>query len=1067
MAQSQGSFLYSLKLRLEDGNAVQNLEAKMQSVKNRLREVATATGDVESKINQIDNNSFQQAPLSVQTLTRHVNEADQSLQEMAASGSRSWGRITNGALQAAQGSQRLSESIVEGSKQAEQSLDAVASNFTSLGSDVSNLRRDLSTLMNNLEATGQSIRDLATENPFDHIEQGARRVPRAINEVRQEVLQSESSLKDLADSADRSWGKITNGALEAAQGAERMSASIVQSAGRAEQGLKGMQNQMVRSRGATYSLGSSASSAASQLSIDLTQSAQDAAFGIENLAASAPFLAEQFGRVRRETGSFTGALSDIGSALMGPTGIIAGFTLLLTYKDSIISFFQSIGDSMSEAASEADELNNKIEKAFKESRDQFEQGIAQDFAEFARQLDPESEFGVGSSIEKMVEAPSASVEILRERLLRVNNILDEFNQKRKNIEDTVEQTTSSIESSIAAGPREQAITARTQTRITDRKARQRALDQMGITRERLKSLRRQRKRLSAVTENLGLESTKEARIRKELNRLYGVEGEKLDTLTDRFMKFRKAQKKANEEAETNLELQKRVREARVEAMEEGISKQINSINIAIQARRKEIKAIDAKTEKQKEQKNTLLDLLDQVEQRKKEAALEDLATLDAGLQEGEEVREAMNRINSRIDERIRKVRNLKGQYADLNEQQQEQAIEELEEERDEELGEVRDQAIFVNGRLVRREEFIQNTKENFNTAQQRIQSELDALRFEQESGVRVGPLMGDSMFGGAAGIGDQLGNLKKRFELRRELIEKQQEKLGRKFLRTGEDKYAQKWADLEKKRTRLTKKESQKRLQIVNQNMRSIGTAIESSPIGNATSNLIADLGSLWQAHYENQINWAEKNNKEKAAIISSVGSQVVSAASTIAEQTFQSWKSERAQDLKQQGKTAEERRKILKKEGKKRFQIMKGIKITEASVNTATGVTRALAELPPPASYAAAAATAAAGLFRIKQIAGMSIGDRIGGGGAGGGGAGAPGGEFTQRAAASSAAGASRVGTAMEAARTNDEDKINKTAERVGEEVGKQMPDKVTMDRDTAESAQEAANKQQTKLNK
>jgi hypothetical protein len=102
-----------------------------------------------------------------------------------------------------------------------------------------------------------------------------------------------------------------------------------------------------------------------------------------------------------------------------------------------------------------------------------------------------------------------------------------------------------------------------------------------------------------------------------------------------------------------------------------------------------------------------------------------------------------------------------------------------------------------------------------------------------------------------------------------------------------------------------------------------------------------------------------------------------------------------------------------------------------------------------------------------INKIASMSIGDTISGGAGGAGGAGAPGGKFTQRAAASSATMASKVGTDMQADRRNDEDKIKKTAERVGQEVGKQMPDKVTMDRNTAENAQEAANKQQTKLNK
>jgi len=957
MAQEQGSFLYRLKLMLDGDEAVQSLGLKMENVKKQVREMGTATGQANGKVEQLVN-SFEQAPRALQPLTREVNEADQSLEEMAASATRSWGRVEQGALEAADGAQRLSQSIVRGAERAEGSLKSLAA-------------------------------------------------------------------------------------------------------------------QQTRVRGTTFSLGSSASSAASQLSVDLTQSAQDAAFGLENLAASAPFLQEQFGRVKRQAGSFTGALADIGSALMGPTGVIAAFTLLLTFKDEIISFFGDITDKLTESSTKFEEFQDTIENTFEKARKEAKETRAQEFANFVQQLTPDDE----------------STDILEGRLETVEGLLEDFNEKREEIlqdmqqsrQETLEQAredvtedadiTTSEEEFLSAEaadsrqtPSETSVTAGVRQTPSARAAEQ-AREQLGLTSDRIAELKRQKKDLQEVTAEVGFESMEEARVRERLSERYGIEGEKLDKLVQAYMDYREEQEKANDEAETTLELQRRLQEARVEAMEEGISKQINSINLAIQARRQEIQAIEAKTEKQKEQKNTLLDLLDQVAARKREAALEEFSTVDLELQEGEEITAAMDRINSKIDQRISKIQNLEGKYAKLNETQRQQAIEELEQERDEEISDVRSQALLINGRLVRRDEFIENTKENYKMAQQRIQSELEALRFEQESGVRVGSMFGENnLFGGLQNTQDQLGNLEQRFEARRELIREEQEKAARLLMATGDDKYAQVWADLEKKRTRLTKQEAEKRLQITLQNMRQIGNAVESSPIGDATRNLILDLGAMWQSYSEDQIKWQEKTTSEKAAMITQVGSQVVGAASTIAEQTFQSWKSERAQDLKDEGKSAKQRRKILKEEGKKRFRVMKAMKITEASVNTAAGVTRALAELPPPASYAAAAATAAAGLFRIKQIAGMSIGDRIGGGGQGGG---ARGGQFTQRAAASSATAAGRVGTAMEAQRKNDEDTINRTAKKVGEEVGKQMPDRVTMDDDTAEQANNAAVNQKNKLNK
>jgi hypothetical protein len=190
---------------------------------------------------------------------------------------------------------------------------------------------------------------------------------------------------------------------------------------------------------------------------------------------------------------------------------------------------------------------------------------------------------------------------------------------------------------------------------------------------------------------------------------------------------------------------------------------------------------------------------------------------------------------------------------------------------------------------------------------------------------------------------------------------------------------------------------------------------------------------------------------------------------SSIAEKSFASWKSARQQDLKDEGKTAEERRKILKKEGKKRFAIMKAIKITEASVNTATGVTRALAELPPPASYAAAAATAAAGIFRIKQIAGMSIGDRLGGAGGGGGGqASVSTGSFKQLNPTRNARRVSGFGTNMQQNRNTNQqqnfDKIDQAADKIGN-AAENM--EVKYDDKTAEDITNRGNQRSKNLNK
>jgi len=258
----------------------------------------------------------------------------------------------------------------------------------------------------------------------------------------------------------------------------------------------------------------------------------------------------------------------------------------------------------------------------------------------------------------------------------------------------------------------------------------------------------------------------------------------------------------------------------------------------------------------------------------------------------------------------------------------------------------------------------------------------------------------------------------------------------------------------------------QRRISQQEQFLRQMVDNIESTPLGDAYANMFMQVGSVIQSFRETD--WAEKNMKERAQMISSAGSAVTGAMANVAEASYSAWQSRREQDLKEQGKTEEQRRKIIKEEGKKRFQIMKGIKLASAIVSGLEAQihawTKGMATGGPPLAIAMSAASAAKTAFMIQKIASMSIGDRLGGMGGGGG---ARGGQFTQRAAASSATAAGRVGTAMEASRKNDEDKIKQTAERVGQEVGRQMPDSVTMDDDTAEQANDAAVNQKNKLNK
>ena len=106
-------------------------------------------------------------------------------------------------------------------------------------------------------------------------------------------------------------------------------------------------------------LGSSASSAATNLSFELVRASQDAGHSIGAVVNQIPQMAEQFTQLRSQTGSTRGALSALVSTMTGPTGLLAAGTLLVQFGPKLISFFTDTG----EAAQNTEEKVNKVSEA--------------------------------------------------------------------------------------------------------------------------------------------------------------------------------------------------------------------------------------------------------------------------------------------------------------------------------------------------------------------------------------------------------------------------------------------------------------------------------------------------------------------------------------------------------------------------------------------------------------------------------------------------------------------------------------------------------------------------------
>jgi len=140
---------------------------------------------------------------------------------------------------------------------------------------------------------------------------------------------------------------------------------------------------------------------------DPRQATQDAKFGMAGLANQVPLIAEQFTRLQQQSGSTTGALGSIFTALKGPTGIIAAFTLLLTFKDEILSFFSDVGD---EAKTTEEKIKAAEEgvKQVAETAGEVLQGFEQEIPEL-QITDPEA---VREEIDRLREAADARQQVI-------------------------------------------------------------------------------------------------------------------------------------------------------------------------------------------------------------------------------------------------------------------------------------------------------------------------------------------------------------------------------------------------------------------------------------------------------------------------------------------------------------------------------------------------------------------------------------------------------------------------------------------------------------------------------
>ena len=825
---------------------------------------------------------------------------------------------------------------------------------------------------------------------------------RPLNQITREIRNADRSLEEMASSGSRSFGRITRGALQASEGAESVSTSLIQQSNAAEEAAQASERLHSSQQG--YN---DLTKKTTQTSQNLLRIMQDSQFGMMGMANNIQALGESLGRAgTRGRTAFQQLRGGIMSLLTGPMALPAAITAvtllaqnwesLMNLPNKLEQWAEDIRDfamGITEAAEGADRAEKQLSD-FLELEDEDKNF----FEALRKSADGDQEKFFGRLAQRADEAANSFAKARKE-----------FNEFRKE-EDASPELVDVIK---GAG-------------VDDlRRFAESSFDLRAGLAQRELRMRQTRDRIRQMNELMQARNAEQLKLQKRAEAIAEETGLEVSYVKEVL----KSEKETGEEKKKQIDFQKRLNKLRVEGMEEGIDKQIASIKQSIALRKEEIRQANLTAQ----QTEKLIEQLNRISEKKQQQAWDEFLKIDT---------------------------------PEVN---------------------MQDPPLLMRNPTDQGPRFIplEKAMDNIKKAEQRAMKELDrdrqALRDERE----IGGMSGALERLGSLQIQFQLDMLEREQELRTKRLEKQkkfiemraniQSILGNEDraerLRTQAGQIQQQIASVEERWY-------QKRLSQQQQYLAKTVKNIETTPLGDAYRGLFMSVGSVIQSFYDKDLNWAEKNQAEKASIIGEAGKQVVGAAASVAKKSFQSWKSTREQELKEEGKSQKERTRIMKEEGKRRFQVMKALQITQASIAGVTGAINAYvagtnlakagvpAPIPHVVGLSLMGASLAATGAKINQIAGMSIGDKLSGGGASAGGGGR-GGQFTQRAAASSASAANRAGTLIEQNRNNDEDKIKKTAERVGEEVANQMPESVKMDTDTAEKAQEAANNQQTQLNK
>ena len=1081
MAQNEQTFLYRLRTIVDDEGAFSELGSVLSQLANKSEQARAKIANMMDEI-------AKSGPRNAKQLAE-VRDA--------------FNRINNATD--IQGLKRIREDLVriqsdmqEGTAEAKQLarvIEAIdTADFKALSEEVNGLKKRIPDAADELVKLQQLLSQVDESSDLEEVDAQIEAIQEEVVRLEnQDIITPEqaANMRRRLESAVQSTNELRKAQIRAANAVEQNTNASIE----------GLGNKADKTRIKT-----------TQMSQEFLRMAQDAQFGMLGMANNMQGVGDAMARARAEGRSMSEVLkASISSLTTGPMAIatvITAVTLLLQNLDKLPEPVKNFVRQLGFANTELEDLAENSEKAAKE----ITKFTDKDFISLFEDLKNNAEV----------------IQILKQRFDNASEATDKYNTKLRKIREnnwTYNLLLSYITDSLVGYSTNQLKAARATGATIDQteilieefnklptiakffpiqavtNATERITEQVDKVRELSETERTLRSALKAANAT----SIQETKIREKLTRLFPEQASKVNVLAKAIARERRERNKNNEQ----LKREKLLRTLRIEAMEEGHKKRMAQLRQQFDERERRIKE---QTEKGSVERRRMLDLLGQIERDAMKDARKETRVQIAKEQfktremEINAMRDGLPKTLRQIELEFEKRRaKLKREFDKESavrqrrlralQRQETQAIREARREAIEsisvpevpkpkaffESGEDEPVRVPIPGQGLVNKEDVEKERKRLKNEWQKTKEEFSrrrqALQEKEEQGTAEG------FFGGfsAAQVQFQEKILKKEEKLQKSRVEARKQHLRNLRKNTPytnpkrRNELKNQINELESKKTSIQEKWQHKREQLQKKHLRQMVNNLESSGLGNATSGLIMNLGKVWKNFFSDKAKWQKKSTSQQAQMLASAGSMVVSSAANIAEQTFATWKQQRSQDLKDEGKTAEERRKILKKEGKKRFQMMKAMKYASALASGLEAQVYAWTEGFKnggwPAAVALSAASAVKTGFLLKKISQLSIGDRIGGSASGGG---RPSGKFTQLNQNRSARRAADFGSqAQQNSTTNNQDPINKAADKMNEAAQKTERaarsienQKVQYDDKTAEDINTRGQNQSNRLN-